>query len=183
MSCSATGIWMSSRSGRPRTTPFFSFGSTSSHCGTCARHALLGLRPLEVLPELALQHAVDALGLLLLAELDAEGGQLAAVEPVLARRVVPALDRALIREAARTLQEQLQALTPAQATLRVTIPRHRRLLHPPPLRRPAPVVRDRRHVADRGDLEPHGLQRADGGLAAGARPAHEDLDLLAPVLP
>src|SRR2546426_2105879 len=40
MSCSATGIWMSSRSGRLRTTPFFSFGSSSSHCGTWPRPAL-----------------------------------------------------------------------------------------------------------------------------------------------
>src|SRR5881296_4714840 len=57
-----------------------------------------------------------------------------------------------------------------------------RLLHPPPLRRAAPVVRNRRHVADRGDLEAHGLERADGGLAASPGPAHEDLDLLEPVL-
>src|SRR5207244_6313569 len=33
-------------------------------------HALLALGPLEVLAELALQHPVDTLGLLLLAELD-----------------------------------------------------------------------------------------------------------------
>src|SRR5438876_11708937 len=57
-----------------------------------------------------------------------------------------------------------------------------RLLHPPPLRRAAPVVRNRRHVADRGDLEAHGLERADGGLAASPGPTHEDLDLLEPVL-
>jgi len=47
MSCSATGIWMSSRNGRLLTTPFFSFGSSSSHWGTCPRPALtlsLGLR-------------------------------------------------------------------------------------------------------------------------------------------
>src|SRR5207253_3078137 len=101
--------------------------------------------------------------------------------PVLARGIVPALDRTLVREAARALQEQLQTLTPAEAALRVTIPRHRRLLHPPPLRRSAAVVRDRRHVADRGDLESHGLQRADSGLTARAGPPHEDLDLLEPV--
>src|SRR5437773_12077536 len=47
-----------------------------------------------------------------------------------------------------------------------------RLLHPPPLRRAAPVVRNRRHVADRGDLEAHGLERADGGLAASPGPTH-----------
>src|SRR5205085_10654803 len=56
------------------------------------------------------------------------------------------------------------------------------LLHPPPLRRPAAVVRYRRDVTDRGDLEPHGLQRSDGGLTAGPRPPHEHLDLLEPEL-
>src|SRR5262249_30673730 len=53
---------------------------------------------------------------------------------------------------------------------------------PPPLRRPAAVVRDRRDVTDSGDLQPDRLQRADGGLATGPRPAHEHLDLLQPEL-
>src|SRR5262252_8973990 len=238
MSCSATGIWISSRSGRLRTTPFFSFGSSSSHWGTCPRpaltlssmracnldvglswtasptftrndgtdtlrpftwkwpcvtiwrpsrreaeaeamhdvvepeleqaqevlagDALLGLRPLEVLAEPALEHTVDPLGLLLLPELHAEGGRLAAVEPVLARRIVAPLDRALVGEAASALQEELHAFAAAQPALRVSIPRHGRLLHPPPLRRAAPVVRNRRDVTDRGDLQTGGLQRADG---------------------
>ena len=39
-----------------------------------------------------------------------------------------------------------------------------------------------RDVLDRDDLEPGGLQRADRGLAARARPLHEDLDFLQPVL-
>src|SRR5262249_28095422 len=36
MSCSVTGIWMSSRSGRLRTTAFFSFGSSSDPVGDWA---------------------------------------------------------------------------------------------------------------------------------------------------
>jgi len=42
-------------------------------------------------------------------------------------------------------------------------------------------VRYRRHVFDAQDLEAGGLEGANGGLAAGARTAHEDLDLLEPV--
>src|SRR5690348_17192934 len=49
-------------------------------------------------------------------------------------------------------------------------------LDAPPLRRPAPVVRNGRDVGDRAHLEAGGLQGADRGLATGARPAHEDLD-------
>src|SRR5256884_229310 len=78
-----------------------------------------------------------------------------------------------------------KSFIPSRRQSRHFAPRYRamaRLLPPPPLRRAAPVVRDRRHVADRGDLEPHGLERADGGLPAGPGPTHEDLDLLEPVL-
>src|SRR5205085_948810 len=60
--------------------------------------------------------------------------------------------------------------------------RSRATLDPPPLTRPDAVVRLRRHVLDAEDLEPGSLQRADRRLAAGARPLHEDLDLLQPVL-
>src|SRR5438105_148612 len=49
-------------------------------------------------------------------------------------------------------------------------------LDPPPLRRPATVVRDGRDVRDRAHLEPGRLQRADRGLTTGAGSAHEDLD-------
>src|SRR2546422_766205 len=101
---------------------------------------------------------------------------------VRARRIVASLDGALVGEAAGALEEELHPLTATEPALRVAVPRHGRLLHPPPLRRAAPVVRNRRHVADRGDLEAHGLERADGGLAASPGPAHEDLDLLEPVL-
>src|SRR3989442_13032092 len=93
-----------------------------------ARHALLALRPLKVLAELRLQHAVDPLGFLLLAELDAERRELAPVQPVLAGRVVAPLDRALVGEAARALEEQLLAFAPAESALRVAVSCHR----PPP---------------------------------------------------
>src|SRR3546814_9267552 len=46
----------------------------------------------------------------------------------------------------------------------------------PALRRPAPVVRDRRHVADRGDREAHRLQRAQRRFTARARALHVDLE-------
>src|SRR5437660_1756318 len=44
-------------------------------------------------------------------------------------------------------------------------------LHPPALGRPAAVVRDWRHVGNRADGQPGGLQRPDGRLAARARSA------------
>src|SRR6266508_154594 len=144
-----------------------------------ARHALLALRPLEVLAELALQHAVDPLGLLLLTQLHAERRQLAALQTVHAGRVVPPLDRAAVGEAAGALEEELHALAAAQPALGVAVSRHPRPpLHPPPFGRAAAVVRNGRDVADRADLEPDRLQRADGRFAARSRSAHEDLDLL-----
>ena len=47
---------------------------------------------------------------------------------------------------------------------------------PSPLRRAAAVVRDRRHVADRGDLEADRLERAKGALAARARTLDLDFE-------
>src|SRR5665647_1679209 len=55
-------------------------------------------------------------------------------------------------------------------------------LDPATLTRTAPVVRYRRHVFDTDDLEAGGLERAYRGLAARARPAHEDLYLLKAVI-
>src|SRR6266576_483359 len=49
-------------------------------------------------------------------------------------------------------------------------------LDPPPLGWAAAVVRDRRHVGDRADLQAGRLQGADRRLATGARPADENLD-------
>src|SRR5690606_1570369 len=50
------------------------------------------------------------------------------------------------------------------------------------LRGPAAVVRLRRHIVDRADLEARGLERTDSRLAAGARSLDEDVDLLHAVL-
>ena len=70
---------------------------------------------LEVAAELALEHAVDALDLLLLAELQAVAQRAAgAPAAVLAGRVAAALDRALLLEAAVALEEELHPLAPAQ---------------------------------------------------------------------
>src|SRR5262249_19622277 len=86
--------------------------------------SLLAVGLVEVAAELGLQHSVDALGPLLLAELHAIRRQLAAVEPVLARRVVPTLDRALVGEATRPLEEELHALAAAQTALGVAVASH-----------------------------------------------------------
>src|SRR5262249_36974111 len=103
------------------------------------RHAPLALRLGEVAPELPLEEPVDTFGLLLLAELLAIGRLLGSAQPMLPRRVVAALDRALAREAARALQEQLQALPPAQPADRVVVPCQllSSSLHPATLGRPA----------------------------------------------
>src|SRR5690606_7757379 len=53
---------------------------------------------------------------------------------------------------------------------------------PAALRRTAAVVRHRRDVLDGAHLQAGGLERADGGLAAGARTLDEDVDLAHPVL-
>src|SRR5262245_57711344 len=54
--------------------------------------------------------------------------------------------------------------------------------HPPALARPASIVRDRRHIADRGDLKADRLQRPQRRLAARARPHHLDVEHLHAVL-
>src|SRR4029453_17233133 len=75
--------------------------------------ALLALGALEVAAELRLQDAVDVLRLLLLPQLDAVVGQLGAGEAVLPGGIVPPLDRALLGEAARALEKELDPLAPA----------------------------------------------------------------------
>src|SRR5215813_12362334 len=90
--------------------------------------AALALGHGEVTAELALQHTVDPLGLLLLAELDAVVRELRPGQPVLARGIVPPLDGALVAEAPRALEEQLDAFAPALPAGRCTISRQRSLL-------------------------------------------------------
>ena len=70
----------------------------------------------EILAELPLEHAVVMLDLLLLAQVNAVVGELAAALDVHARRRFAALDRALRRVAARALEEQLQAVAAAKST-------------------------------------------------------------------
>src|SRR3546814_15174827 len=52
----------------------------------------------------------------------------------------------------------------------------------PALRRPAPVVRERRHVADRGDREAHRLHRAQRRSTARARALNVDTEGTSDVL-
>src|SRR5579875_4233302 len=75
-------------------------------------------------PELALEHAVVALGLLLLAQLQAVLALLLAAAPMLAGRVAAALDAALVREAALALEEQLLTLAAALLALRSSVTSH-----------------------------------------------------------
>ncbi len=50
----------------------------------------------------------------------------------------------------------------------------------PPLGGPAPVVRNRGHIFDRGDFQPGRLQRSDRRFTSHTRTLHEDLDLPKP---
>src|SRR5829696_3569810 len=81
-----------------------------------AGHAGAGLRGVEVVPELALEDAVHAADLLLLAELQPVVADLAPTDAVLAGRRRTALERALLGIAAGALQVELRALPTAQAT-------------------------------------------------------------------
>ena len=80
---------------------------------------------LEVAAELILEHAVDALDLLLLAQLQAVAGELRLARlAVLSGREVALLDRALLRVAALSLQEELHRLAAAQAADRTNVTSH-----------------------------------------------------------
>src|SRR2546425_2236772 len=136
----------------------------------------LGLRRLpEVRLELCLQHPVDAAQLLLLPQADTELRGLAPALRMHPRRHRPFVHGALLRVAFLALKVQLHALAAAQPAHRTCVTSH---LHPPPLRRPASVVRNRGHIADQVDLHPRRLERPDGRLAAGTRPLHVYLHLL-----
>src|SRR5204862_8281255 len=139
--------------------------------------ALRGLRVVGA--ELLLEQAVVAARLLLLAKLEQVLRLLDPAAAVLARRIAAAFDRALLRQAALALEEELHALATAELADWTAVPRH---LDAPPLLRADAVVGLRCDVADAEDLEPRRLQRADRGLATGAGSLDEDLDLLQPVL-
>src|SRR5690606_15317300 len=79
----------------------------------------------EVAAELVFEHAIRPLDLLLLTQLDAVAGHLRATRPpVLAGGHIALFDRALLRVAALSLDEQRHAFTPAQAADRSDISRH-----------------------------------------------------------
>src|SRR5690606_2944533 len=188
------------------------------HQKVVARHPGLLRRTIEQVPEVPLGNAVDALDLLLLTELLRVVGRLPPPrlrKPVLSRRVVPPLDRALLRVAPRPLQEQLLPLASAELADRTRVTSHDRnrlsplarspllglpparrpgglrpsfpgaagaprALDPPLLRRPAAVVRDRRHIPDGLHLQTRGRKRLDRGLPPAPRTLHPDVHPLHP---
>ena len=118
---------------------------------------------LEGVPELLLADPVDALDLLLLAQLLGILGRLAATAralAMLARCIRTALDRALLGEALGALQEELRSFAPTLPAARPCIATHGS--DSPTLGRTAAVVRNRRHVLDRFDLKARGGERLNG---------------------
>src|SRR4051794_33913621 len=114
----------------------------------------------EVVPELPLEDAVGLADLLLLAQLQAVLADLAAADAVLAGRRRSSLERALLRIAARALEIELRAFTPADPADGFGVASHVSPdLDPAPLGRAAAVVRDGRDVGDGADLEAGGLER------------------------
>src|SRR5918911_207064 len=91
-------------------------------CRTSWRACARGLRVVGT--ELLLEQAVVATRLLLLPQLQQVLALLDAPAAVLARRVRAALDRALLRQAALALEEQLHALAAADAALRSDVSGH-----------------------------------------------------------
>jgi hypothetical protein len=79
---------------------------------------------LVVAAELRLEHAVEPARLLLLPQLEEVLALADAPPPALARRVVAALDGALVGEAALALEEELLALPTALLALRAAIAGH-----------------------------------------------------------
>src|SRR6185369_3216430 len=87
-----------------------------------AGDAARALGHLEVASELVLEQAVHALDLLLLAQLQGIFRELRPALPVLAGRVIAALDGALVGVAALAFQEQLEAFPAAKPADRISIP-------------------------------------------------------------
>src|SRR5690606_32955162 len=164
--------------------------------------ALLRGRLVVIAAELALEQAVHALDLLLLAQLHAIVGQAAAAR----RRAMLAgllLELALrIDRARRALEAEIRAFTARQfaggsditshvylfqmvgpgggriLSSAIRADRRKQPSDAPLLRRPATVVRNRRHVDDVGELEAGIVQRTHRGLAPRARALDTDLDRL-----
>ena len=114
---------------------------------------------LVVVEELAFQHAVHLLQLLLFAQLQGVVRQADAACAVLAWRGV---ELALaIQRASATLQKQVGPDAAGQFAFGADVTSHSLLclfLDATALGRPATVVRDRRHVGDVGDLEADGVE-------------------------
>src|ERR1700722_6222002 len=145
-----------------------------------ARHPGLARGLGVVDPELALEHAVIALGLLLLTQLNAVLALLLTAAAMIARRVRASLDAALVGQATLALEEQLLSLAAALLALWACVSSHD--LDAPALSGTAAVVRLRGHVLDAGYLQTRRLQRANRGLTTGPGTLDEHLDLLKTVL-
>ena len=135
---------------------------------------LLGL--VVVATELLLEHAVDELGLLLLAQLHAVLALLATACGLTLRFLGGIAQHHWINaQLAAALQNRSPVnchnLNPPVYELDATT-----------LARTATVVRDGRAILDAGNFQPCCLQRTDGGLAAGAGTLHEHGDLVQAVL-
>src|SRR5262249_26076606 len=128
-----------------------------------ARHALHADGLVVVAAELPLGEAVDALHLLLLAQLRAVVRELAPPGlAVLAGGVGAPLVAALVRVAAVALEKELHVFAPAEPANRAGVISHGS--NSAALRRPAAVVGDGGEVADEGDLEAGRRERAQRRL-------------------
>src|SRR5206468_8723862 len=87
------------------------------------------LRRLEVAPELIFEHAINALDLLFLTQLQAVSCQLCLSRlPVLAGRKIALLDGALLRVTPLSLEKQLHRLAAPEAADRTNITSHSKSL-------------------------------------------------------
>src|SRR5690242_4973823 len=127
---------------------------------------------LKGVTELSFAHAVNALDLLLLTQLLRVLRHLATTSgrsAVLTGRRRTTLDRALLGEALGRLEKQLGSFATALSAARIRVT-HR--LDPPTLGRAAAIVRNRRDVLDRLDLQTSSDERLDRRLASRARTLH-----------